>query len=284
MANLKSNAWADYWRKKVGVNVIPNDSVNKKPTVKWVEYEAAPVPLETHEKWKVDGMFDTGMALLVGRAWHLNNGNNNLFLVAIDCDNFAAVNYAKASLPFAQMAQESRGSPEKLHLYCYVSQQMENYKSADDAPVKIELHAKNHLITCTPSQYGRKEVKDGREVCIPTGNYYKLLANKFNVLQPTQLVMPAGGVKRRKAKDGLPFDFISAGGRNDGFFSVCVAFMKRFRVSEKFDNDLAWVYLWNYNLKYCKPPLEEVEARAVFESSLVYKEKDDLGTDMVIGG
>lgn len=279
-----ANQWADYWRNKVGVNVIPNDSVNKKPRVEWGKWHSEPVPQQLHDEWKSSGMFELGMALAVGRAWHLNNGNNEsnkLFLVAIDCDNMNAVNYAMASLPFASMARESRGVAEKLHLYFYAREQMDNYTPADDAPIRIELHAQKHLITCTPSEYGKKG-DDG--TCRPTGKFYKLLSPSFGILEPKSIVMPAGGVKKRRAKDGLPFDVISEGGRNHGFFSVCVSFMKKFKTSDKFDNDLAWVYLWNYNRKYCRPPLEEMEARAVFDSSLTYKEPDDLGTDKVIGG
>lgn len=64
------NGWADYHRYQIGVNVIPADTKNKKPTVEWVQYQDNPISEWQHEKWKSENAFSRGMAVIAGKVWH----------------------------------------------------------------------------------------------------------------------------------------------------------------------------------------------------------------------
>ena len=51
------NAWADFWRDDIGVNVIPAQTKLKKASVKWSQYQNAPISESQHIIWKNTGAF-----------------------------------------------------------------------------------------------------------------------------------------------------------------------------------------------------------------------------------
>jgi hypothetical protein len=61
------NTGADFWRYNVGVNVIPADTRNKRPIVEWSPFQDEPVPEELHNKWKSNGDFCKGIAVIIGK-------------------------------------------------------------------------------------------------------------------------------------------------------------------------------------------------------------------------
>jgi hypothetical protein len=67
-----SNAWADYWRYYIGVNVIPAVGRAKVPVKDclWNLYQNAPISQEQHNQWKSNGLFINGNAVVVGKVWH----------------------------------------------------------------------------------------------------------------------------------------------------------------------------------------------------------------------
>jgi P4 family phage/plasmid primase-like protien len=81
---------ADFWRCKIGVNVIPADTKRKTTAVYWKEYQESPIPEWRHNQWKDEGAFDKGIAIILGRTWH-NKQKQGLYLNAIDCDNAKAI-------------------------------------------------------------------------------------------------------------------------------------------------------------------------------------------------
>jgi hypothetical protein len=84
------NDAADWWRHEVGVNVIPADTKKKMPKVPWKPFEKEPVSNEQHEQWKAQGMFNEGLAIIVGKVSH-NDRKKSLYLIAIDLDNKLAI-------------------------------------------------------------------------------------------------------------------------------------------------------------------------------------------------
>jgi hypothetical protein len=64
------NESADFWRYDIGVNVIPADTKNKTTNIKWSEHQNNPIPEDLHHKWKQEGTFSRGMAIIPGKAWH----------------------------------------------------------------------------------------------------------------------------------------------------------------------------------------------------------------------
>jgi hypothetical protein len=86
----KINESADFWRYDIGVNVIPADTINKKPLVQWSEWQDKPIPEWQHEKWKAEGMFLKGIAIIPGKVWHRKD-RNGLYFTFIDADKQKAI-------------------------------------------------------------------------------------------------------------------------------------------------------------------------------------------------
>jgi hypothetical protein len=80
------NEWADFWRYNIGVNVIPAISRKKKPIMSWKKFQTQPIPEEVHNQWKDQGLFDNGMAIILGQIWHRSD-LVDYNLACIDADN-----------------------------------------------------------------------------------------------------------------------------------------------------------------------------------------------------
>lgn len=86
------NKAADYWRYKIGANCFPFDT-QKNRTIdgfEWKPYQSKEIPLEMHEHWKRNNMFDKGIAIILGKVWHREECKN-YFLYVIDFDNQKAI-------------------------------------------------------------------------------------------------------------------------------------------------------------------------------------------------
>ena len=84
------NESADFWRYDIGVNVIPADTVNKKPLVTWYEWQDKPIPEQLHNEWKDKGAFSQGIAIIPGKVWH-NENKKELYFIFIDADTQKAI-------------------------------------------------------------------------------------------------------------------------------------------------------------------------------------------------
>jgi hypothetical protein len=79
------NESADFWRYDIGVNVVPADTVNKKPLVAWSEWQDKPIPEELHKQWKEQNGFSKGIAIIPGRVWHRPD-KQGLYFTFLDAD------------------------------------------------------------------------------------------------------------------------------------------------------------------------------------------------------
>jgi len=137
------NEWADFWRKTVGVNVIPANSLSKTTYIKWKEdprgnWQVQPIPEWIHEEWKKTCAFKDGMAVICGKIHH-NAEWAGHYLCAIDLDNKKAIEVlAKNNL--AGLAKETlveaHANPNKAHIYFYTTKPMP--KKSSDA-INLEL-------------------------------------------------------------------------------------------------------------------------------------------------
>lgn len=121
------NDWADYWRYNIGINVIPADTKNKIPLVKWSDYQDKPIPEEQHETWRLNNSFLKGMAIIPGKVWH-NNIKRGLYFDFIDLDNKKAieefcrwngVNTKLEELAKHIIIEQHLDEPNKAHAYVY---------------------------------------------------------------------------------------------------------------------------------------------------------------------
>jgi len=170
------NRWADFWRYQVGVNVIPADSIKKKPLVSWQKdprgnWQIEPIPEEIHNEWKSTGMFKTGMAMVCGKVFH-NEEKKNLYVCAIDCDNRKGIEvlHSKGIEYLSQKTLvEQHDNPNKAHFYFYTTKPMQKKSSdavnfdmvkkmdADEIPaIEVKGDGTHGIMYCTPSPH-----KDG---------------------------------------------------------------------------------------------------------------------------
>jgi hypothetical protein len=84
------STYADYWRKEIGVNVIPANTKKKETYESWKEWQYKPIPQKLQSEWKESGAFNNGIAIILGKVWH-NLHKTGLFLVRIDLDNQRAI-------------------------------------------------------------------------------------------------------------------------------------------------------------------------------------------------
>ena len=113
--------WANYWYFIIGVNVIPADTKNKIPMIKWIEYQDKPIPLEIFEQWIKDGKFNGGVAIILGKVWR--GKYKDYFLNGIDCDNKKAVEeicyYKEKNISVEELASKTlveyhKDQPDKI--------------------------------------------------------------------------------------------------------------------------------------------------------------------------
>jgi hypothetical protein len=122
------NAWADFWRYNIGVNVILADTLNKTTSIPWVVWQNKPIPEEVYNEWKATGAYNKGMAVILGKVWH-NKDKFGLYLNGIDADNLKAIeelctrNGESISLnEFAEwtLVEQHSDDINRAHIYVYL--------------------------------------------------------------------------------------------------------------------------------------------------------------------
>ena len=90
------DAWANYWRYDIGINVIPAvwQIVDKEkkfiPIIPWKEYQTKPIPESMHDAWLKSGAFVTGIAGIFGPVWHRPD-KKGYYFGQVDIDNALAI-------------------------------------------------------------------------------------------------------------------------------------------------------------------------------------------------
>ena len=122
-----NNEWADFWRYRIGVNVIPANTREKITSIKWAEYQNSSIPEWQHEQWKLENAFSGGMAIIVGKVWH-NHVKRDLYLNFIDLDNLTAIREFctrnGVTAPLKDLAkhlliEQHSDDSNRAHVFCY---------------------------------------------------------------------------------------------------------------------------------------------------------------------
>ena len=153
------NKWADFWRNDVGVNVIPAVAKSKKPLVEWKQWQTEAIPQEVHDEWKSKNMFDQGMAVICGRAWHIENVYPIWFNMT-DLDNMMGIN------EFCQRKDGSQGTLDEMAKQTLVEQHANknkahiySYSATPFAPVTSAIGPLKEK--CDSNELPAIEVKSG---------------------------------------------------------------------------------------------------------------------------
>lgn len=119
-------ATLDYWYYDKKVNVIPINAKTKKPNgVNWFSFKTNRIPKELFEKWKRDGLFDNGFAIILGRTY---SDEEALYLIGIDCDSQQAIKEFSTidgelkpleKLVMKFMVENHQDDSNSLHIYFF---------------------------------------------------------------------------------------------------------------------------------------------------------------------
>jgi len=121
------NKHADFWRNKIGVNVIPAKSREKTTWIQWTKdprgnWGQEPIPQKIHDEWKEKGMFEQGMAVICGRAWHVEK-SYPIWFNMIDLDNELGIK------EFCKRKDSSQGTLQEISQETLVEQHANKSKA-----------------------------------------------------------------------------------------------------------------------------------------------------------
>ncbi|KKM79065.1 hypothetical protein LCGC14_1353680 [marine sediment metagenome] len=178
------NAWADFWRNQVGMNVIPADSIIKRTFTKWKDdprgnWQIDPIPQSIHNEWKNEGSFEKGMAIICGRVFH-NEAKKHLYLCAIDADNKKGIDELTGDIEklAKKTIVERHANLNKAHVYFYTTTPMQK-KSSDAVNLEILEKMKNDEV---PSLEVKGDGTHGIMYCSPSphkdGSNYDIIGTK----------------------------------------------------------------------------------------------------------
>jgi hypothetical protein len=185
------NDWADFWRYRIGVNVIPADTKNKAIYIKWSEWQDMPIPEELYNKWKDQNMFSNGMAVILGKVWH-NKQKSGLYLNGIDADNLKAVQeicsrngMAVTLQELAQwtLVEQHPDDTNRAHVYIYSQHKPFAKKSSDKTTIESTKEIESNEI---PAIEVKGEDGRGTLFCCPSihknGYSYQILGTQEPVI------------------------------------------------------------------------------------------------------
>jgi P4 family phage/plasmid primase-like protien len=117
------NDWADFWYYKIGINVIPADTVNKKTSIKWGAFQETPIDEIQHKAWKAAGDFEKGLGIISGKIFRGDFAG--YYFVFIDLDNKKGIDEFctrnGVTMPLGKLAEkwlvETHVNPNKAHVY-----------------------------------------------------------------------------------------------------------------------------------------------------------------------
>lgn len=178
---------ADYWRYDVGINVIPSDTKNKKPLVPWADWQDKPNPEELYNKWKAEGAFSKGIAIIPGKTWHRED-KKGLYFIFIDADSKKAIkelltrNGITASLQEVAkkwLVEQHADNPDKAHFYFYSPIPFPKKPADSTLGLEVKGLGEHGIAFCFPSIH-----RDGKPYEIIGTNQPEVLTD----LQARQLI------------------------------------------------------------------------------------------------
>jgi Bifunctional DNA primase/polymerase, N-terminal len=191
------NAWADYWRNVVGVNVIPAQTRAKKIFVEWKQWQNQPIPDEVHERWKSEGKFNDGMAIICGKVWRGQHAGK--YFNFIDCDNKKAIDEICAALGYNSLIDMSRfliieqhaDDPTRAHIYVYSD--VPFIQKGSDVNVVVPTEGQTIDVNEIPYFEVKGEASHGMAFCTPS---FHKKGHRYNILGvSTTQILPEAGAK-----------------------------------------------------------------------------------------
>ena len=289
------NGWADFWREDIGVNVFPANTMIKKPSINWKQYQDVPIHEDQHNSWKLQGKFKQGIAVIPGKVRHRRDKIGQFFVI-IDADTKKAIEalctkndktISLENIASKFLVEQHKDDLDKAHI-CFYSP-IPFVKKGPDSIIGIEVKsAGEHGISfCCPSVHQNKDPADTnihRYEIIGTREPITLTKlQAIELMQHINRICLKFGVKYLD-KDGRisrmkpmiqqltidPNIRILQGERHLTLLAVADSLLLRHLSNGKSDVQLKDFFI-QINNKLCDPePLPEDEINAIWRSAIEY--------------
>ena len=285
----------DYWFYTIGANVIPVDSKNKIPTKEWKIWQDKPIPNESFEQWKEEGIYNKGIAIITGKIWR--GAYKGKYLICIDIDNKKGIeeflSYFPESKTLEELAeitiveQHSDNKEDKTHIYYLVEKSLTR-KSG----IKGAKNNKNEI----PAIEVKSEGSHGIMVCTPfihkEGQPYKIIgANNPAVLDKEQsehledainkIYNKYEGNSKKNKENRIPIENLfkedykvsEGNNRHEDLLRVMESHIAR---NKKTPTEGIKREAYDWNQKHCDPPLDDKEFEKQWTCATKFIEKKNI--------
>ncbi len=298
---MNINEWADFWFYKIGVNVIPADTKNKKTSFRWSEFKEKSIPEEKHEQIKKDGGYEKGVAIMTGMLYR--GPYRGKYIVGIDIDNKKGakelLSYFGESGTLEKLAEKTiveqhTDNKDKAHVYFVSSIPFPNKGANSELGLEIKSKGEHGIVFCSPSLH-----KDGYPYQIMgTKNPLVLKpAEAIETVQKINIMFKRNGLSYLERKSRLSeklkyipknlkineseYGVINEGERHNTLISMANSIL--FRHLRNGDNlDKLFGFFSEINERLCSPgPLPAEEANSIWDSALtfVHQNRDSVVND-----
>jgi putative DNA primase/helicase len=289
------NSYADYWRYEIGVNVILAQTKLKKTSIKWMQYQNAPIPESQHTAWKNSGAFLDGMAIIAGKVWHRADKVGQYFTL-IDLDKreaiqeFCIINGKSLSLEeIAEKFIVEQHTDDKTRAHIYFYSPIPFVKKSADSKTGIEVKGEGEhgISNCASSIHQNKDPNDRKEhryqlikPVVPVSLERKQALDMMRHIDSICLKYGVEYLHKNYKHNKLnsiitslkidPTIEICEGTRHQTLLSAADSLLLRYRNKGKTEEDLK-MFLSEINLRLCNPqPLPEDEVNEIWNSALEF--------------
>lgn len=279
--------FANFWFNEIGVNVIPADSTTKTTDILWTNdprgnWQEEPIPEEIFEKWKSDGLFGKGLAVICGKVFRGNDKGK--WLNGIDCDNKLGLD-EMCPTGIRELSQntlvEQHANKEKGHTY-YLTERPIQSKSGNDGKEgtipQIEVKSGGKfLLYCAGGNH-----KDGSPIEIVGNKQVKTVDAQAleeridDICKKYEIPYLVNG----KATPGKSIqeisdkNFVIHEGENRSI-AILRYLDSAKSLNPSYNEDVLFAIGMQYNKQHCKPPYDEVKVRAIAKQSCGFIEREN---------
>lgn len=289
----------DFWFYKVGVNLCPADTRNKRVSENWRAMQTAAMSAEEYEGLKKERAFIRGAAVVTGKVWR--GDYVGYYLNGIDLDNAKAIEevcnasmingkpVTLVELAASTLLEQHADDPTKLHLYVLSRHPFKN-KTSDagrswfnrETMPAIEVKSLKCIMFCTPSMHKSGHRYQFLNQIVPglTENL-ELTINDILSKYDIEYLSKADLLNRGNQKKGDAAKTINEGSRHIELLREMNARLHDFIRTKPLEEIKQMCIMFN-NL-YCKPPLDINEFERMWNDAVTYVAEKEMEKDCVDG-
>lgn len=168
---MMSYSGIDFVYYVLGVNIIPADTINKKPLIEWTRYQTEELTEGEYLENKKNGLYDKGIAIVCGKIWR--GESKGRWLNGIDLDNALAIKEFCTSKTGKVSAEEfisnnlvesHEDDPNSMHIYIITDEPITSKaRGSIDHDMQPAIEVKSggdKLMFSYPSMHHNKDSKN----------------------------------------------------------------------------------------------------------------------------